>query len=180
MPIISGGSSGGGSGLTLLGSNVLSGTAASLDVASIAATATHLLIFIYARTNEAANRSTCSLTFNGDSAGGSYHDQYNFAGATSGATDETSSGRAARLEVPGATGSANSFGHGRIEVARYANTTGWKNATWQMGVFGGASDVYVFQGAGVWASTAAINRVTLTPVNAVSFIAASAIYVYGI
>lgn len=181
MPIISQSSAASSGGLTLLGSNVLSGTSATLDVSAIPNTSTHMLIYIYARTNEAgANRSPCSLTLNGDTASGTYHDQYNFAGATSGATDESSSGRIARIEVPGATGSANSFGTARIDIPRYANTTGWKSATWQMQLFGGSSDVYVYNGGGVWANTAAITQVTLTPVNVASFIAASSIYVYGI
>jgi len=165
-------------GMTLIGSQILSGTSATLDVSSIGAGYKDLWIQIYARTNKASQAtSLCRLTFNADSTAGHYHNEFNYVGSATGDADESNSGGAS-VTVPAATGTANSFGIGDFRVPGYSQTTGWKLWNYQNTVFAGSTNITV-NGGGVWASTAAVNEVTLTPTDGSSFIAGSQITVYG-
>jgi hypothetical protein len=142
----------------------LTGTAASIDITSIAASWSHLFVVLFARSDTAAGNSAPTLRFNGD-AGANYDHQSVRGNANAASAAETFAATSARLgTIPANTAGANLFGGIGILIPHYAganNKTFWSVCAHKQGTATGnlIMDVY----SGFWRSNAAITQVTLFP-----------------
>jgi hypothetical protein len=163
-------------------SSTLAAPAASFDVTAIGAGFSHLMVVLVGRSDTAALNTGVILKINND--GGANYDSENLnlantvvAGtAVAGATSKTIT------QIPAATATASTFGVVQFYLPFYSNTTVFKSIIAADNVFltlGTVGTYGLDAGAGMWRSSAAINRVTLTPA-AGNFIIGSAVTIYGI
>jgi hypothetical protein len=166
-----------------MGGAVLSGAASSIDISSIPQTYQHIEILISARTDRAATDDLPTLRFNNDSAA---NYDYNEIAAIS--TSDTVTSVAAQTSgrwgfIVGNTATADNFSAARITIPNYAMTNQRKSwISWSSIIkTTGTSSTYgqnLF--AGMWRSTAAINRITLLPGTGPNFLAGTVVSIYGI
>lgn len=167
--------------MTLISSTVLGAPAASVDLTSIPATYTHLLLVCLGRSDQAAANINSSVRFNNDS-GANYEVEISTAFGTSvaGISAVAQTG-ISMFSVPGTTGVATSPGTTYLDIPDYAATTFHKVVLGRHGSKKGttAADRVTQFLEGMWLSTAAIDRITLTP-SAGNFVAGSSFQLYGI
>ena len=166
---------------TLINSNVLTSSAASVTFSSIPATYTDLVLRISARSDNGAVNDGLNMTFNG--VGGTSYSRTmlrgNGSAATSVISSSTSSFQSAPNGVVGSTATSNTFGSIEIYVPSYLVSQNKpisyfgagedNNATAYMGVF-----------AGLFSNTSAITSIVCSPVNGSNLVSGSSFYLYGI
>ena len=166
---------------TLINSNVLSSSAASVTFSAIPATYTDLVLRISARTDNAGTDDGVNLTIN-STAGTAYSRTFLYgdgATATSGRTASTSRFSISPTGVNGNTTTANTFGNAEIYIPSYLIS---QNKP--IGYFGAyennATTAKLGAYAGLWQNTAAITQLDLTPSTGTNFLSTSSFYLYGI
>ena len=166
---------------TLISSNVLSSSAASVTFSAIPATYTDLVLRISARSDNASVSDGLNMTFNG--VGGTSYSRTMLRGngtdATSVRSSSTSSFQSAPNGVVGNNATSNTFGSIEIYVPSYLVSqnkpisyfgAGEENATTAfMGVY-----------AGLFSNTSAVSSITCSPINGTNFLSTSSFYLYGI
>ena len=153
------------------------GGASSFDFQNIPSTYTDLILLISARTNRAAYHESLLMTFNGSAS--NYYYQRMYLDSTTVYADYASTAMFAG-QASGGTASANYFGSSRVEIFNYANTSFYKGSD-SLGISGNSSTSALWaMTANRWASTAAINRVTITPENGGTIQQYSSAYLYGV
>jgi hypothetical protein len=165
---------------TLISSNVLSSSAASVTFSAIPATYTDLVLRISARSDRASSVDTLVyLEFNGSSAT-NYSMTYlegSGSAASSGALTASAFTRAGYM--PGSTATANTFGSAEIYIPSY---TASQNKP--VGAFGvaetNATAITMAAVAGLWSQTAAITSIRVLQPSTALWIAGSSFYLYGI
>jgi hypothetical protein len=165
--------------LAFIAQQVVAGSvAANIDFSSIPATYESLVLELMGAGDAAALAVNALMRFNNDS-GADYYYQLDYAnGATpaGAASSGVTSGRIGVLSAASA-GSTN-VGAIRVQIPNYARTIFRKQYIAQGGRFGagdtGSEDVY-----GMWASTAAINRITLL-LSSGNFALGSVATLYGV
>ena len=164
----------------LLADTTLASAAASVDLTSIPAHWTNLMLVVYGRGDFGAVGVTGCLRFNNDSAGN--YDQEILRGnnATASALNALASTSISIGSFPGASGTANYFGMCAVLIPNYANAVGQKaSIAWGAARFtSAATDMYNDIVGGFWRSTAAINRVTVFP-NSGNFEVGTRVSLYG-
>jgi hypothetical protein len=153
--------------MTLITDTLLGGDTASFDFTSIAGTYKHLEIIFQGRSiNGGSDTDFITIRFNNDS-GSNYHgfwmQLFNGFTTASGNEDTGATSFAHAILVPGATSTAGAVASGKIVIPDYASTTFHKSFSFQ-GFDAKAestTNLRVQASGGVWASTAAITRVTL-------------------
>jgi len=169
-----------GSAATTIFNSLLAADAANVDITSIPASYSNLLLEIHNRTTQAVAAATWILRFNGDS-GNNYDLQYiqvNNTTVTGAITTGTSS--ISFFVCTGSSSSANKFGSTVISIPNYASTTNFKNMTIHSYTHNvGATDAFNRVGGGEWNSTSAINQITCTPASG-NFAAGSRFSLYGL
>jgi hypothetical protein len=147
----------------LIDSTVLSADASSVDITSIAADWTHLMVQAYMRS---AHTSTfysddVLLRFNGSSSA-EYDYEYLQGGNTSltAAEGRAQSSILAGL-VPSDKSASDLFGPLTIWIPNYASTAGHKNILATSGADTGGNGILAFTSVGFWRSTSAITEITL-------------------
>lgn len=166
---------------TLISSNVLSSSAASVTFSAIPSTYTDLVLRISSRSDFAQVDGFFRIQFNG-SAGTAYSDTFIYGTGTT-----TGSSRAAnQARIPDLIGqvyanaTANTFSNCEIYIPSY---TAAQNKP--IGHFGvpetnaAAFDNGVGATAGLWRSTAAITSINLSPASG-NFVSNSSFYLYGV
>lgn len=154
---------------SLIADVLLSNPAANIDFSSIPATYKHLLMRISAHGEYAGTTVPLLLTMNGD--GGSNYDSINYTYRKTGLVEsEILASTSLYLFVSITdTGSAvaNSFTSMWVYLPNYANTSVYKSfvLAGQQNYSEATNGISVGGGGGMWKSTAAINRLTLTPQN---------------
>ena len=157
-----------------------SGGAASVDFTSIPSTYTHLQIRGIARDARANAQDSMNVKYNNDSGNNymQYHELYadgstaaSYAGSTSGAYISLD-------RIAGNTAGASMFGAVIIDILDYANTNKYKTQRSLGGTDQNGSGAVAFA-SGLWMSTSAINRITLTGASA-NFSQYSSFALYGI
>lgn len=163
----------------LVADSTLGGAAATIDLTGLPTTYAALLVLVEGRSDTAAAFTTMLARFNNDS--GANYSYVNFNASAAGTF--TVGGGATSIELdhvlPAATAAASNAGMSALWIPAYSQTTffksfwagqtGYDAANFTSGLVGGR-----------WASTAAINRITLLP-GAGNFIAGSraSVYVLG-
>jgi hypothetical protein len=165
---------------TLISSNVLTTTAASVTFSSIPATYTDLVLRISARTDNAQVLESIEITFNSDTA--SNYSTRVLLGNGSVATSDQYSNNVPSRAYRGATGNtatSATFGSTEVYIPNYL-----VSQNKQISIFGlgetNATAAYMGATASLWRNTAAITDILLNPFSGTNFLSGSSFYLYGI
>ena len=165
---------------TLISSNVLASSAASVTFSAIPSTYTDLVLRISARTDYANPTATFLVRYNGSSAA-NYSATYLYtAGSSTPSSYRDSS--ATSMEEGGATantGTANTFGSTEIYIPNYTGTTNKPNSSFYVGENNSASSFLLGIAAGLRSVTDAITSVSFHTSSG-NFVSGSSFYLYGI
>jgi hypothetical protein len=181
----SGGTAAAAGALTLISSQVLAATAASITFSGIPTTYNHLQLECLAAGSASAS-SYFTVQFNGDTGlnynFGGWFNGFGVVAGNGGGKNQSSinvHGTDSLTDLPG-TSITDYAAYYLMKLPCYANTTFYKAGTFECGF------PYDWDNTGVqivagwaWASTAAINEIVLAP-GANSFAVGSAFYLYGI
>ena len=136
------------------------GGQASIDFTTIPSTYTDLVLKFSLFTSYSSNYISAQITFNGSTSGYSQKMVY---GTGSSALSASGSGSYIDWSAygTGTTATANTFGNGEIYIPNYAGASN-KSISADSVSENNATQAIAALTAGLWANTAAINRVTLT------------------
>jgi len=171
---------------TLISSNVLSTTTASVTFSSIPSTYTDLVLRVSARNNDTGTWGHLHFQLNGDTTT-TYSWTYlsgdgsTAASATSG--NNTSTRSYYSVDASGAT--ANTFGSAEIYIPSYTASQNKPISTFGVNETNSAvaGDANIAITADLWRNTAAITSIKLgasSNFSTVSFVAGSSFYLYGV
>ncbi len=166
---------------TLISSNVLSSSAASVTFSAIPSTYTDLVLRGSARTSITGQTfDNLTLKFNG--SGGTAYSYIRLRGSGSAASSSIGSGVAeinffAAADAADAT--ANTFSNFEIYVPSYAVAQFHPVGSFQVQE-DNATAANITTTAGLWSSASAITSMTFASVNAANFVSGSSFYLYGI
>jgi hypothetical protein len=156
-----------------------SGGASSIDFTSIPSTYTDLVIKLSSRIGSAADRDGVLLTFNNNTSGYSFKRVYGFDSGSTASDAASSQSSIAIANTTANNATANTFGSHEIYVPNYAGANN-KSLSADATAENNSSSSWVSTlTAGLWSNTAAINRVTLTPLSS-TFTQYSTATLYGI
>jgi hypothetical protein len=168
--------------MTLISSQTLASTAASVTFSSIVGTYTDLRLIYSARDNRSSTNFTDDVTikFNG-SATSDYSSKVLYGGGGGAASLGNS---AATYSYGGyvtdTSGTANTFGSSDIYIPNYAGSNNKSFSVDAVSESNDANNVYISLQAGLRSNTAAITSITLAPLNGTLFSVSSTFYLYGI
>lgn len=166
---------------TLIASNTLGASAASVTFSSIPATYTDLVFRVSARTDRAgSNWDDLKVVINSDTAT-NYSDTYLLGnGSVSASSRDTSTAymTAARC-LTGATATSNTFGNIELYIPSYTASQNKPISNFGVGEDNTTSAVMAIT-AGLWRNTATISSIVLSPLNATNFVSGSSFFLYGI
>lgn len=165
---------------TLIASNTLTGTTATVTFSSIPQTYTDLVLRISARTGR-TDPDIILLTFNSDSpsSGTTYSDTQLYASSTSPASGRNSNAPTVYgARIDGANETVNTFSSTEFYIPNYtvsankpfSSTSVYENNSTT--VFG------LFANANLWRNTAAVTQINMSAVS--SFVAGSSFFLYGV
>jgi len=164
---------------TLISSQVLASSAATVTFSSIPATYTDLVLQVSARGTEAATFGVSYITLNGLSAGFSLT-EIRGDGATAISGNNASTTRWADAYLPDANATTNTFGSFELYFPNYANTSSYKPASNFWVSETNATTAYMGASAYLFNNTAAITSITFAIYTATSYATGSSFYLYGI
>ena len=167
---------------TLISSNVLTTTAASVTFSAIPATYTDLVVRCSTRSDQASVLDLVTLIFNGSSAG-----NYSFRsliGNSSTASSNNGSGQPYMRNgyTSGDSATASTFGSTEIYIPSYLSSTAKPVGNFSVGENNSAAtaQAYVTAYASLWNLTNAITSITISPINGPNWVSGSSFYLYGI
>jgi len=165
---------------TLISSNVLASSTASVTFSSIPATYTDLVLRISARSDTSAVTQQVWLQFNSNTS--AIYSYIALSGNGSVAQNAIGSSLTSTRVIGGANGNtatANTFGSSEIYIPSYAAT---QNK--QIGSFGvsetNATSSNLGVNAGLFLNTTAISSITILPSTSLNWLTGSSFYLYGI
>ena len=163
---------------TLISSNVLSSSAASVTFSSIPATYTDLVLRISARTNDTGPENL-QIYFNTDTSTNYSTTMLQGDGASATSARYTSQTVIQNPNtVEGTTYTSNTFGSIEIYIPSYTSS-----ANKPVSLYGAsennATTAYINAGAGLWRGSAAITQIVIDQSGA-NFVSGSSFYLYGI
>ncbi len=163
---------------TLISSNVLSSSAASITFSSIPATYTDLVVKWSVRTDYGATRTGFRIAANSITSGytATYLIQYNTTVVGSG-QDSAAYWNAEYIDGTGAT--ANTFGSGELYLPSYIASQNKPASLFSAAEGNSAADTGMYVKALLLSNTAAITSLTATA-NTGNFVSGSSFYLYGI
>lgn len=162
---------------TLINSNVLSSSAASITFSSIPATYTDLELRISARGTSSALIRNTRFTVNGTNTG-----SYTLLQGTNGAAASSRASAEAFLQsgiTGAATATADTFSSHSIYIPNYAGSTNKPFSVFSAMENNSATDFYLEAYAGLQSQTTAITSITFA-ISANNYAIGSSFYLYGI
>jgi hypothetical protein len=166
--------------MALLSTTTLA-SAGTLDVSGISAAYNDLIVVVIARSSQTSD-DYLKLSFNNDLAANYYSEYLLVAGTGGVAGAELSGSTGFRLgRVPGTTNLANSFASAEIMIPGYASTAWLKTVQIDgyTSLAQSTGNYHLFRGGGHWASTAAINRITVLGNATANLLTGSHMRIYG-
>jgi hypothetical protein len=165
--------------IKIASTTVGSGGAASIDFTSIPSTYTDLVIKLSSRIGSAADRDGVLLTFNNNTSNYSFRRLYGYDSNLIAADAASAQSSIAVGNTTANNATANTFGSHEIYVPNYA-VSNFKSVSAETVAENNSSSSWVLLlNASLWSDTAAINRVTLTPLSS-TFMQYSTATLYGI
>lgn len=167
---------------TLISSNELSSSAASVTFSAIPSTYTDLVLRYSARTNEAAIYNDTKVTFNGSTA--SNYSVILLYGTPTDVSSLRSSNAAnlGRNYIDGANATSNTFASGEIYIPSYTVSQNKPISGFSV-VENNSSTAYgnlIATIAGLFRDTTAISSITMAAQGSTQFVSGSSFYLYGI
>ena len=165
---------------TLINSNVLSSSAASVTFSSIPATYTDLVLKMSTRVNAAQGLDNLWITFNGV-GGTSYSSTWLYAATTTPTSASQTNDAYIRLTnaTPGDTAVANLFSNDEIYIPSYTANQNKPVSSFTAPEANNANN-NVLVNAGLFGNTSAITSISITSQAGGSFMSTSSFYLYGI
>ena len=163
---------------TLINSNVLTSSAASVSFTSIPADYTDLVVRMSMRLSNAANQEYVQFRLNGNSSS-LYSDTWirgDGASATSGRDQDT---YAWLEQTPAANATANTFGSTEIYIPSYLASQSKPMGTFNVAE-NNSSTAYMAPLATLFRSNTAISSISFHPGSGGNFVSGSSFYLYGI
>lgn len=165
---------------TLIASNTLSASAASVTFSSIPSTYTDLVLRVSMRHDSAATLFNIDVRFNGDTATNYSRTFLTGDGASPSSSRNTSSAFARILMADAATATANTFASGEIYIPNYTASTNKPLSSFNAQE-DNSTTAYITANAALWQNTAAINQISIFPATSSgNFVAGSSFYLYGL
>ena len=166
---------------TLISSNVLGSSAASVTFSAIPATFTDLVVRISARTDRAATSDSTNMTINSDASA-----IYSFTRLRGDGTSATSNRNTGNTVVSiestdGNTATSNTFDSTEIYIPNYLSTVSKPISSVIMREDNStAATTYNSVQAHLYRNTSAITSLSFAPSNGPNFVSGSSFYLYGI
>ena len=157
-----------------------SGGASTVTFSSIPSTYTHLQIRFISRNNRSGQSvDALNIKANGDSSAIYANHRLQADTSSANASGGSSLGSAIFSQTPASTATANIFGVGIIDILDYSNTN--KNKTFKtLSGFDANGSGYAGLYSGLWASTAAINSLTISSNDGSGVLQYTSFALYGI
>ena len=166
---------------TLIDSEILTGSQASVTFSSIPATFTDLVVRVSARTDFGSLVDTIEIKFNGATT--NYSDTNINTNSSSGSGGSTRATGAARINgfraAVGSTATSSTFSSAEFYIPSYTASQNKPMSEFNVSENNDAT-AYISAVAGLWRDTAAITSIGLTPLNGPNFVSGSSFYLYGI
>lgn len=164
---------------TLIYSNTLTSSAASVTFSSIPATYTDLVLRISSRTDAAGATATVAAQFNGDTTSANYSEtNLNSDGATA-YSDRTARGGTYFGITNGNGSTATTFTSAELYIPSYAATQ--KKPTSVITAYeANSATAYMTAVANLYGITTAISSINIYAIAGSNFLTASSFYLYGI
>jgi hypothetical protein len=165
---------------TLISSNVLASSAASVTFSAIPSTYTDLVLRLNARTNYASTRDNIWLTVNSSATGYSETVLYGFTGTAASLRLSTQT-KWSKIYTNASTSTASTFSSVELYFPDYSGFN-YKVMSGENVVEGNitTSGTILAATADLWQSTSAITSMTMVPETGTSFDSGSSFYLYGI
>jgi hypothetical protein len=166
---------------TLISSNVLSSSAASVTFSAIPSTYTDLVIRSSARVDPAGNTVQLSIQFNGLSTTIYSATRLRGNGSTASSSRSTSAAHMYLFNANADASTANTFSNGEHYIPNYAGTAQKTASGFGVTEMNSATSIVIDAGAGLANLTSAITSITLFDSGSNgNFMAGSSFYLYGI
>jgi hypothetical protein len=163
---------------TLIASNVLSSSAASVTFSAIPATYTDLVVRCSIRTNQAVVNPAAVIRFNGDTGSNYSYTVLEGSGSAASSARSTPAGFMNIGRYNGSTSTSNVFGSGEVYIPSYTVAQNKPVSAVGMGE-DNATTASMAANAGLWLNTAAITTVAVATGSG-TFDSGSSFYLYGI
>jgi hypothetical protein len=164
---------------TLISSNILSSSTASVTFSSVPATYTDLLLKVSARTNNGFNRNYLVLTMNG--VGGTSYSIIRLTNDSGTPTSASMSNEASIQEFPanGGSSAANTFSNIDIYIPSYTASQN-KQIAISSAQENTSTSIDITDTAALFKNNSTITTLTIQPNTANDFVSGSSFYLYGI
>jgi hypothetical protein len=163
---------------TLISSNVLTSSAASVTFSAIPATYTDLVLRMSVRDTSSAADANPRLTFNGDTASNYSLTRVHGNGSSAGSDRYSSQSLIFLLGYNGNTTTANTFTNSEVYIPSYTVSQNKPLSEFHAPENNATSSLSLSAQANLWRNTAAITSVTITGETALA--SGSSFYLYGI
>ena len=163
---------------TLISSNVLSSSAASVTFSSIPTTYTDLVVRASVRSDRSNTQDDMRITFNSATTNFSYT-YIRGSGAAITSSNVTTDPFNWAGNIPAATATSNTFGNGELYIPSYTASQNKPSSAIMAMENNVTSPVYLTGVANLWSNSAAISTIYLY-LGFGSFVSGSSFYLYGI
>ena len=164
---------------TLISSNVLSSSAASVTFSAIPSTYTDLVLRVSTRSNASNVNSYLFVNFNGVS-GTSYSETYLLGVTTATSARNSSASTVYGVLANGASTTTNTFSSTEIYIPDYTGTTNKPLSAFSVIENNSSTDGQIAADAILFQSSSAITSIAFTQNASASFVSGSSFYLYGI
>jgi hypothetical protein len=168
---------------TLISSNVLTSSAASVTFSAIPATYTDLVLRISARLDSAQAADSMRIIINDDTNANYSITYLQGNGSAASSSRESGAGSGGRRilapYIPAATSTSNTFGSHEIYIPNYTSTS--SRPVSQFGVQEtNATAALLAASANLYRGTSAISKLEIFDIGGSNFVSGSSFYLYGI
>lgn len=164
---------------TLIASNTLTGTTASVTFSSIPSTYSDLVLRVSARTDRVSTLDYLTVQFNSDTATNYSRIFLYGSGSVAGSLVDSSKSNIDTVYIDGASATTSTFANAEIYIPSYNSTSNKP-----LSAFGAqennATAAYVSATAGLYRGSSAISSIYLYSSNSASFVSGSSFFLYGI
>jgi hypothetical protein len=164
---------------TLISSNVLSSSAASVTFSSIPATYTDLVLRISTRITRADYEGRILMSYNSSSTSDYSETWVREQASVADSGRYTSQTGHLQIWSSASTATASTFGSGEIYIPNYAGATNKPMSAFTVSE-NNSTNSTIAADAGLRSNTAAITSITMAPSDASNFVSGSSFYLYGI
>ena len=164
---------------TLIASNTLSTTAASVTFSAIPNTFTDLVLKVSSRNNDTGAAENLKIQLNNDTTT-KYSFTYIIGSGTSAVPGRASNLAYVESRQDGAGATANAFSNLEIYIPSYTATQNKPFSSFAVTETNDAGNNYIYPIANLWRNTAAIDSIKLFNNGSFVFVSGSSFFLYGI